>query len=411
MSGLTLWAALAWRNIRRNRRRSLLTILLIAVGALALLLSLGYMAASFAGIKFGIIQGGTGHLQIAQADEFADHAMRPLEYALTPAQGIALAQLVDEDARVRRIVPRLLFQGLISNGERSEIFTGTGVEPSAEWSAFGRGFSIEAGEFLPAAPAERFSVLLGRRLAEKLNARIGDTLTLLVAAATGSVNAVDVKLAGTLQTGSAEQDSFVLFMPLRATQELMRSDKVSRYAVLLREPDAEQALRQTINQRFPELQTKNWQELAPIYDQIVRMYRDLFSVLGVIILLLIFMAVLNTIMMNVFERSREIGTMRAVGIPARWVRGLFILEGSLLGALGGAAGGLLSFLISTAIRFSGITTPPPPGRTLGNALVIAWDWRFIVAALLVMSLLGGLAAWFASRHVTRLQVLDALNAG
>ncbi len=132
-------------------------------------------------------------------------------------------------------------------------------------------------------------------------------------------------------------------------------------------------------------------------------------VLGGILLVVAFLAMLNTIVMNVMERTREIGSLRALGIDAGRIRAGFMLESLYLCSAGCLLGCVLSLLLSWLCRHVSIMMPAPPGSTHGYPLQLLWDGSMAWQSSLALVLLGILAAWFASRHVSRLNIVDAIN--
>jgi putative ABC transport system permease protein len=410
MSDLMLWAALAWRNVLRNFRRSLLTLSIVAVAAAALLTALGFILASFEGVKFSIVHGGAGHLQIARLEEFKNAESKPVEFGSSVEEAGAIGRALQASEQVRKVLPRLAFQGLISNGDNTRTFSGEGIEPTAEWQAFGNNFNIVEGDYLEGDEEGRYTVLLGKQLAERLHAKVGDNLTLVAAAATGQMNALDVTLKGIVSTGVAVKDGYFLAMPLRGAQALLRTKKISRTTVLLKGADLGDADLLRFRAGLPEgFRIRSWRELNPIYDQLVTLYKGQFLVLGVILLVVAFLSILNTIVMNVMERTREIGTLRAMGIDPLKIRLGFVFESvyiCLAGALLGAALAKLASLFTARVV---VLMPAPPGSTTGYPLQLLWSYEYAALCCAALTAVGILAAWFASRYVSRLNVVDAIN--
>jgi putative ABC transport system permease protein len=411
MSDVVLWASLAWRNVLRNFRRSLLTMSIVAVASAALLTALGFILASFEGVKFSIVQGGAGHFQLARLEEFKNAESKPVEFGSSKEEVTAIETMLNASPNVKKVLPRLAFQGLISNGENTRTFSGEGIVPKLEWQAFGKNFNIIEGDYLEDEESEQLSILLGKQLAERLHAKVGDNLTLVSAAATGQMNALDVTLRGIVSTGIAVKDSYFLAMPLKGAQELIRTPKISRTTVLLKTPDLTEIDEQNFLRGIPAgFKLKTWRELNPIYDQLVTLYKGQFIVLGSILLLVAFLSILNTIIMNVMERSREIGTLRAMGIDPLKIRLGFVFESVYICALGAFIGAALAKLLSFVTTKFVILMPAPPGSTKGYPLQLLWSTEYAVYCGLILSLVGILAAWFASRYVSKLNVVDAINA-
>ncbi|MES2318739.1 MAG: FtsX-like permease family protein [Pseudomonadota bacterium] len=411
MSDLILWAALAWRNVLRNFRRSLLTLAIVAVASTALLSALGFILASFEGVKYSIVHGGAGHLQIARGDEFKNAENRPLEFGSSQAEVAAIGASLARNGHLRKMLPRLAFQGLISNGENTHTFSGEGMLPDAEWQAFGSSYRILSGDYLDGGPEEAYTILLGKQLAARLHAKVGDNLTVVVATTSGQMNAVDVTLKGIVSTGIAARDGFFLAMPLAGAQDLLRTKKISRMTVLMKTADLSGEDAAQFQAALPPgFQMRSWRELNPIYDQLVTLYRGQFIVLGTILLVVAFLSILNTIIMNVMERTREIGTLRALGIDAGKIRLGFIFESMYICGAGALLGALLAKLLSMGAARFVFLMPAPPGSTTGYPLQLLWNTEYAVVCCLALTMVGIVAAWFASRYVSRLNVVDAINS-
>ena len=413
MHDAAFWMSFAFRNVWRNWRRSALTMILIAIACAALLCTWGFMKASFEGLKYSIVSGGTGHFQIGSKAEFGVEGVDSLERALPSAVARALlAQSVLPG--VRQVVPRLYFEGLISNGEHSFAFVGTAVDPEVEWSAFGRSMSVTRGSFLPIGGAKDASVILGDGLAQRLKVVPGQSVTLLAPTVFGSLNAIDVEVVGTYASGVVDRDNLSLMVPLRLAHSLLRSDRVSRVAVLLgaSRPNltGDEFLREAALGDFAKgLEARPWQQLAPVYDQVRRMYTDQFIVLGVILVALVLAACSTTIVSGVLERAREIAILRAIGIRSAALRGAFVLEGAYMALIGAILGVLTTFAISAALNALRIEMPPPPGRSIGYPLYVLTDIEACLFVVAFMVTIGGVAGWLTSRYVSSVDILDVLS--
>ena len=177
---------LAWRNIVRNRRRSLLTGGILAFGFASFTLAAGFMAQSFQGLRDNTIRSGLGHLQFADARTFTQIEDTPLQFALTDADPI-IARLA-QDPAVHVVLPRLEFVGLIAAKTRSVPFLGVGVDPLAEKTGTDIPATISSGAWLD---SDARAVVLGTGLARTLNVAVGDGVTRFATTPDGTLNAVD----------------------------------------------------------------------------------------------------------------------------------------------------------------------------------------------------------------------------
>lgn len=400
---------LAARNLVRHRRRSVLTGAIVAFGFTALTLAGGFMAQSFKGLREGAIRSGLGHIQFADARSFDSTATGTLAYPIRDAATF-IATLA-RDARVRAVMPRVEFFGLAGNGAASLPFMGVGVDPAAEAAGSDIPRTVVNGRWLH---ANEHAAVLGAGLARALGVHTGDTLTLLATTPAGALNALDVAVVGIANIPVRALDDRYLATSVQTAGELLdTSDTVTRVSVLLDRDGDEQRvamrLRETLKERFPEIETRRWDELAEFYAQVRVLYLGIFGFMGAVLVVVVFLAAFNATLMSVAERTREIGTLRAIGMRQRDIRHQFVREGALAGLTGSIAGALLTLFIILGLNASGIMLPAPPGATRAIPLHIEffpWAWLFAGAA---MTATLAIAAWFPARRAARLPIVEALG--
>lgn len=404
-----IWIELAWRNLLANRRRTAIAAGAIFAATLSLVLFANYIAAIRAGLEYATIHGGTGHMQITGRGGFDQYSDEPLQFALSPLQLGKLNAAADRIPSIRRVVPRLQFAGLISNGPRTLSFAGTGVDPAAEKAAFGARQMIKAGTTLsPSSPAD--SAVLGVELARRLGLKVGDYATVLTPTVSGALNAMDFKVVGLETTGSAQSDLFYFRSTLTTAQSLLATDKVSVAAILLEENADLADVEHRLLGAVPGSEIKTWLELTPLYQQVVSLYENQFRVFGAFIIIITLFGLATLILTSVLERTREIGTLRALGITKLSVRTVFVIEGATIAVVGLVVGTLFAALAGELATRLQLTLPPPPGRTVGPPLRLLWDWSATAATWFTVLSLGILTAWIASGRVARLKVVDALGS-
>lgn len=400
---------LAWRNIARNRRRSLLTGGVVVFGFASLALAGGFMAQSFDGLRNNAIRNGLGHVQFADARAFDKSEETVLEFGIRDAG--KTMDLLRADQQVLVVMPRLEFFGLVSAGGRSVPFAGHGVDPAAEAQGSEIPKAVRDGAWFK--PEER-AVVIGRGLATILNIQVGSNITLLASTPDGVLNAIDATVSGIADIFIKELSDRYLALPLPLAQELLTTpDTVSRLSVILKEPAREtqavQRLTQTLQKSGVALAAKTWQELALFYQQVRVLYLAIFGFMGSVLLVVVFLATANTMLMSVTERTREIGTLRALGARASRITQGFIFEGALLGVVSTVVGTILSILITLAINAAHIEMPPPPGSAKGIIISVNIIPGAYLAAGLAMILTLALAAYFPARRAARASVVQSLT--
>jgi len=403
--------ALAFRNVFRNSRRTALTLLVITFGATALILAGGFFLYNYEGLRETSIRNGLGHLQIYTRDHLDKSEEHPLQYGINHYR--ELQEWLEGRPHVMATTAQVDFVGLISNGEKSEAFLGNGVEPDRE-TLLGFSLNLKEGEPLSEESSDAGQVILGTLLAKSLNAKVGDVLTVMSTTTDGALNAIDVKVVGMYSTGIKEYDARSIRMPLQSAQHLLESDRVSKVIVKLDATRNTEMVRDELaaaklGPYGAGLEMKTWQALATFYNQVVSLYNSIFVFVGAIIVILVVLSSSNTMMMSVYERVREIGTLMALGTRRRQVLTIFVLEGFLIGVLGATIGLAVSYGLIGVINHAGLMMPPPPSFNKGFPLLVKFVPELFAAVFFMMVALLTVAALVPAARGSRLEIVDALG--
>lgn len=398
---------IAFRNIFRNRRRSAITLSVVIFGIVGLILFGGYKAVTFHNLRESTIHNRLGHLQVFKEGFSKAEAQKPLEYGLDDVN--AVRAVVEKDPRVDMTAAQISLMGLISNGDKSVTFLATAVEPKKDEAMSAQ--RIVAGKFI--SDSESDGVLLGRGLADSLHAKTGDYLTIMTTTTSGSLNAMDVRVAGIFITGVKEYDERAVKMPIAGAQQLLQTKKVERLLVFLKNTDdtatAKAALASSLKNAGFATEMKEWSELATFYHQVVALYNGIFGFLGIVVFAIVILSVANTIMMSIFERTREIGTLMAIGTTRRRVWKMFLYEGLFIGVLGAIFGIACGYGLAELINHARVMLPPPPGYTEGYRLTITPTMPILVTAAIVALTTSTLSAIVPAFKGSRMKIVDALG--
>lgn len=399
-----VWLKFAWFNALRNRRRSLVTVSIAALGTAAILLAGGFALFTYESLAQAAART-TGHLIVGTPAQFTQDEDTPLQHGLNDAQRLRQALLALP--QVRAVLPKVEFSGLISNGDKSVVMLAQGIEPDAEFSVKGPFLSMQQGQVLSSAGGAA-QVMLGEGLARSLKAVPGTSLTLLASTTEGALNAMDVVVAGVFSTGVPDVDKRLVYTDLGSAQGLLGSQRVSTMGVFLDRMERTGAMQQQLAQQYPTLRVQTWEEQAFFYRGVRDLYNRIFGALGLIIGVIVVFVVTNAMAMSVIERTREIGTLRAMGtLPGQLVRTL-ALEGMVLGGIGALVGALLSVAVALLLYAFPVQMPPPPGRSVGYPLAISLDAVLTLATVGAVVLLTMLASGWVARKTVHMRVVDAL---
>ncbi len=397
------WLTFAWLNTLRNRRRSAVTVAIAALGTAAILLAGGFALFTYQGLA-QISARTTGHLIVAKPEQFQRDEDTPLQNGLDDVAALQARLLADP--AVRHVLPRVEFNGLISNGDKSTVMVAAGIAPDAEFAVKGPFLAIKAGDVL--SSDQRNRVMLGEGLARSLKAQPGASLTLLTSTTEGALNAQDVIVQGVFSTGIPDIDKRLVYTDVETAQKLLVTTRVSSLGVFLSGLDATEPARQRISAALPGLAVQTWLDQATFYRSVKELYNRIFGALGLIIGVIVIFVVTNAMAMAIIERTREIGTLRAMGtLPAQLTRS-FALEGLVLGGAGAVVGSVVALGVSVALLFFPVEMPPPPGRSNGYPLQIVMDPALYAATLVAMLLLSMLASALVARRTVGKSIVDAL---
>lgn len=403
------WWRLAARNLLRHSRRTVLTGSIVVVGYVAATMTAGFVAQTFRGLKDITIRGQGGHLRVLASAASGKTDEEAATLLLDRAE--ELTRSVETSPDVAMAMPRLAFFGLVAHGERSVGYMGTGTVPALERKATLAAEAVAEGSFLSDPEADE--VMLGGGLARSLGVRTGDLVTVMTTTPDGGLNAIDATVVAVLRWPIKELDDRILFLPYAPAARLLKAEgKATSIAVTLKPgvdlDAAAGALRARLHRDGVDASVKTWIEGAPFYVAVRRLYAAIFLFTGLVLATVVVLAAANTMTMSVFERTREIGTLLAIGMERRQVRRLFLAEGLLMGLGGSVVGAVASLLIRALLNAARITLPPPPGATSGGVLHVELiPVAFVVGfALMTLTLLA--ASWWPARRAARLDPVEAL---
>lgn len=406
--GLLSSLLFAARNLGRNRRRAGIALMIVAVGVISMVLAEGFVQWVFWAMREGTIQSQLGHVQVVRPGYFKAGAADPFAYLL-PADP-ARARAIEETPGVKLVAPRLSVAGLISHGETTVSFLADGVDPAKE-AELSKAFRIVEGRDLSAADAPE--VILGRGLARSLGVKPGASVALLASPSTGGVNAVEATVVGIFITGSQAYDDSALRLPIGLGNALLRAQGAHAWLVLLDETEHTDARLADFRRRFGGeangLEFVPWYERADFYNKTVSLFSKQMLVLRFIIACIIVLSISNMLVMNVLERTGEIGTLLAIGFRRRRILGMFAAEGLMLGLIGGLLGTGLGYGLAELISHVGIPMPPPPGMEEGYLGEVRVTWNLLLSAFSMAFLTTLLAGLYPAWKASRMEIVNALR--
>ena len=461
---------IAARNLFRNTRRSVTTLGTIAIGAAAVLVFGAYITYIQYGVQTNAVQH-TGHLQVFRNGYFAlgtaapgawgidqystvltlirqDPTLQALSAVVTPIQSLAgIAGNVDNNTsktffgvgfvpsdrdRMERwdeygTEPRGLKRSGLKDDDLSTGITGTGLvrilglcnrlqldhcppqpaQPSSDL----------AGEDSP-APIANVADLVSREQLEAGGATSANpTIDLLAATAGGAPNVVSLQIGNVELQPWKELDDNYVGMNIGLAQNLIYGrgeHKATGIVVQLHRTQDLEIARLRLSALFREhdldLEVRDFTELNPQYNQIIGLFGSIFSFITTVIGIVVLFTVSNATSMSVIERTGEIGTTRAMGVRRQGIRKQFLMEGSLLGAIGATVGVVLAQIVAYAVNHAGLTwTPPNAGAPVPLRLYTNGAYALIGLTWIGLLVVSAMASLVPANRAARLPVVDALR--
>lgn len=399
---------LAARNLTRNRKRAFAALATIVAGVVAMILVEGFVQWIFWAMREATIQSQSGHIQVVKPGYFQAGATAPQDYLL-PARSAEFTAL-ERTPGVKLVAPRVAVTGLASHNDTTVSFIGEGVDPARE-AVLSKALRISQGRNLSNAQARE--VILGRGLAQSLGVKPGDTIALLTTSASGGINAVETRVVGLFVSANQAYDASALRLSIGLARELLRVEGAHTWLVLLDQTDDTDRFLDAFRTRFASpahpLEFVPWYTHADFYNKTVALFSQQMQVLRLIIGFIIVLSISNMLIMNVLERTGEIGTLLAVGFKRSKVLRYFALEAALLGLLGGTVGLMLGYALALLISAIGIPMPPPPGMDEGYVAKIMATPGVLMIALAIAVITTTLAGLYPAWKASRLDIVNALR--
>jgi len=401
---------LAALNLFRNRTRSFLTLTAISFGCASLILAAGYIQDVITQMQESYIRAFLGHIRVVKKGFYEKGLLDPYAYMIPDAS--SLVQKISAFPGVIAATPRLEFPGLLSTGNSTIPFIAQAVEPDTEQRVT-LNFVIRQGANL--VSRDRYGVLLGRGIAETIQAKPGDKVTLLVTTARGGMNAMDVTVKGIFHTASKDFDDRAVRVVLATGQKLLRTNDVHTVTVFLAKTADTDRIRAQLRDLFQkdhlDLDAKPWYDLpeADFVIKVVPFYGVFFGVLQFIIVMMVIFGIFNTINTSVLERIGEIGTLGAIGTSRHAILKLFLAEGFLLGAFGAVVGVIGGVLLARLISWHGIRMPVSPGTTVRWTTRIQVVPSACVSAGVLVIIAAVSSTFYPALKAAKLDIAEALR--
>ena len=404
---------IAVRNLSRYKRRTLLTSSLIAIGVMFVLVFIA-ASGSFKYIMIGqITDSMLGHLQVHKRGYVASIDSLPLTLNLSAKAEKKLEQTMDNIPEIESFSPRIKFGGMFSNFIETTNIRVNGVDPEKEIATVPLFLSrIKQGE----KSMKEGEILIPELLASGMKTKVGDTVVVIATNRDGSVNGKQFVVGGIIEsvTGPGGRDGY---MHINDAMEVLRLEEreISEVAVRLKDFDKLNAVSSRLDGMLsaelnkegkPIFDVRTWEKLSPFYN-VARMIDVMTFFIKLMLIAIVLVSIMNVMIMAVFERIREIGTISAIGTMPKKILSLFLIEGFSLGVLGAFVGNILALGVVFLINLVKITFNF--GRQSGLVLspsLNTGDILLISAIVIIVSVAAALQPAFKA---SRMEPVEALR--
>ena len=402
---------MAWRNMWRNWRRTAIALVAIVLGLVLLIFFDGFIQGSDQAIFGNAVKIYGGNLQV-HAPGYRDKVRRLPLLPLADADAVVAAATARPE--VVAAAKRINTGGVVLSGDKSLPVTITAVEPAVEAPLSLQAASIAEGRYL--MEEEGDAILIGRGLADRLGLKVGDRTTLLGHSKHATLRQRTMTVVGIYDVGAPDLEKSMVFITLPEAQSLYNlRDQVTEVAIVLEDVNQEVAVLPNLQQALTGYEVDSWKTLKPEFTETMSTKSTFTNLIGLIVVMIASIGILNLQLMAVFERTREMGVLAAMGMKGRQIMGLFLLEGTLIGLIGAVVGCLLAVgLLAAVTAAGGIDLSFAAGMgdimaLLGNRLYPATTPASVLVRGGIVVVIAALASLYPAWQASRKEPAAALH--
>jgi ABC-type lipoprotein release transport system permease subunit len=403
---LGLLLTLAWRNLWRNSRRTTIMVITIALGVWMMLLTAAIMQGMVEQQVRDTILNLTGHIQIHHPNYRQDPA---IENSMLLSQ--TELQDVMSDADVQQMGIRIRLPAVIGSERKSGGVTLVGIDPDREEGLSFIANAITDGRYLESMNDS--GIVIGQALADKLKTRLGKRIVIMSQDSDNQIADRGFRIVGIYRADLQAIETAYAFTGLNTVQAMLKmGEQVSEISLISGQREELDTLANRLREKFPNLEVLTWQELLPLLIASIELYDAILIIWYLIIFIAMSFGLVNTLLMAVFERTREIGLFQALGMQPKFIILQILVESLILLCIGLVAGNGLAWLSVTAlsdgIDFSSFAAGMEMVQ-MGSLLVPLLYMKDIITSNLLVIVLGLIASLYPAIRAARTIPVEAIT--
>ena len=406
---------LSWRNVWRNKRRSLVVISSIAAGIFFMIITMGFMNGLNNQMVDNTIRTSLGHIAIHkkgfQNDMKLATNFKPVESITKPLTALK------KKNKILGFAQRLKIQGMIRSSETSQGVMIVGIQPDQEKkisSLYDYTSKKNGSQFL--TPEDPTGILISQRLAKKLDMVLGDRLVIMFQNNKKELIGLGFTIIGFFTSPIESFDKYTVFTNLAPLQQMAKvPDRISEITILTNNSRTIATVQKSIIKTLqrPDLEILSWMDMAPNLVSAVKLWDQMMYVFFMIIFITVIFSIANTLIMAIMERYREFGVMKSIGTRPTYIFSMVMIEAINLGLVGLFFGGISGIILTTIFQFVGIDFSIFEQSMrlwgTGNIIYTSIKTADIIAAFIIVLITTIVAAVYPAAKAARIKPLDALH--
>ncbi len=398
---------LAWRNIWRNKRRSLIVLISVVVGLTAIVLTDGLSNGMMRQMLFNQINLDISHIQIHKKGFNSNKIIKNYipDYERVDS-------LLNKNPEVLSYSKRVFATGILSSANNSSGVIIYGINPPEEAKVSIIKSSIVEGKYLGTGKRE---IIISKKLAEKLGVQLGDKVVAMANTLKGDIGSDAFRIVGIFQTSSSDFDKMVVYVQATTEQEMLGiGNNYHEFAIITKDYNKVTSLKQSLKTELGKgYEVFTYRDLLPMLIYQMDLYKETMMILNVIIGLALIFGIINTMLMSVFERIREFGVLMAIGMKNNRLYLMIVFEAFILGLIGSLAGLVVGLLLDIPLAHSGINlsmfSTGLESFGIGAVIYPVLSAGNIINAVTFMPFVAVLGALYPAYKAIKLEPIYAIN--